>query len=79
MAYIVLVSLLVMLQKTLCSLKCHTMESFGGRKVYLQAFLTSREIEESGRLYAGASPGERVQGHKHRKLGGPQRRFGRSG
>jgi len=73
----VLVSLLVMLQKTLCSLKRHTMEAFGGRKVYLKALLTWHEIEVSGRLYVRASPGERVQGQRHRKLGGPQSRFGR--
>ena len=58
-------------------LKRHTMEAFGGREVYLKAFLTWREIEVGGRLYVRASPGERVQGHQHRKLGGPQSRFGR--
>jgi hypothetical protein len=32
-------------------------------------------MEVSGRLYVRASTGERVQGHQHWKLGGPQSRL----
>ena len=35
--------------------------------------------EASGRFYVRGAPVERVQCHQHRKLAGPQNRFGRFG